>query len=128
MTKISKSKLNCAIVQGYWTTANSTVQKYKGRGCCQLNCAKLQRSSILQTQLCKSTKVLDAAISTVQSRHFNWYGYGCINCAGIQRSWGTHGVRGTSTTSVCTRLQQLIQEQEWKSINNKIKLLLLVNY
>ena len=27
-----------------------------------------------------------------------------------------------------TRLQQLIQEQEWKSINNKIKLLLLVNY
>ena len=75
VTKISKSKLNCAIVQGYWTAANSTMQKYKGRGCCKLNCAKVQRSWMLPAQLCKSTKVLDAAISTVQSRHFNWYGH-----------------------------------------------------
>ena len=67
VTKISKSKLNCAILQGYWTTANSTVQKYKGCGCCQLNCAKVQRLLILQTQLCKSTKVMHAAISSVQS-------------------------------------------------------------
>ena len=51
--KISKSKLNYAILQGYWTTANSTVQKYKGHGCCQLNCAKVQRSWMLQSQLCK---------------------------------------------------------------------------
>ena len=84
VTKISKSKLNCAIVQGYWTTANPTVQKYKGRGCCQLNCAKVQRSWMLQSQLCKSTKVVDAAISTVQK----YKGRGCcqLNCAKVQRS------------------------------------------
>ena len=41
-----------------------TVQKYKGRGCCQLNCAKVQGSSMLQTQLCTaSIKVVDGAIS-----------------------------------------------------------------
>ena len=33
--------------------AISTVQKYKGPGCCQLNCAKVQRSWMLQYQLCK---------------------------------------------------------------------------
>ena len=84
VTKISKSKLNCAIVQGYWTTANSTVQKYKGRGCCQLNCAKVQRSWMLPTQLCKSTKVVHAANSTVQK----YKGRACcqLNCAKVQRS------------------------------------------
>ena len=49
---------------------------------CKLNCAKVQRSWMLQTQLCKSTKV---AISTVQS----YRDIGCckLNCAKVQRSW-----------------------------------------
>ena len=52
---------------------------------CKLNCAKVQRSWMLQTQLCKSTKVLDAAISTVQK----YKGRGCcqLNCVKVQRSW-----------------------------------------
>ena len=64
--------------------ANSTVQKYKGRACCQLNCAKVQRSCMLPTQLCKSTKVVHAANSTVQK----YKGRACchLNCAKVQRS------------------------------------------
>ena len=52
---------------------------------CKLNCAKVQRSWMLPTQLCKSTKVVDTAISTVQK----YKGRGCcqLNCAKVQRSW-----------------------------------------
>ena len=46
--------------------ANSTVQKYKGRN---LNCAILQEYWMLQTQLCKGTKVVDATNSTVQTEY-----------------------------------------------------------
>ena len=121
------------------------MQKYKGRGCCQLNCAKVQRSWMLQSQLCKSTKVVDAAISTVQS----YRDIGCckLNCAKVQRSWmlptqlcnhviidhvhiyvcGRGNYVGRNTARVtgykyyeCMYLQQLIQEQEWKSINYDI--------
>ena len=60
---------------------DSTVQKYKGRPCCKLNCAKVQRSTMLQTQLCKSTKVVLVADSTVQK----FKGHPCckLNCAKV---------------------------------------------
>ena len=60
------------------------MQKYKGRACCQLNCAKVQRSCMLPTQLCKSTKVLHAANSTVQK--YKGRASCQLNCAKVQRS------------------------------------------
>ena len=53
---------------------------------CKLNCAKVQRSWMpLPAQLCKSTKVVYAANSTVQK----YKGRGCcqLNSAKVQRSW-----------------------------------------
>ena len=112
MTKISKSKLNCAIIKGYWTTANSTVQKYKGRGCCQLNCAKVQRS---QSQLCNPTGILDncklncANVQRSQSQLCNPTGIldNCkLNCAKVQRSWmlPTQLCKSTKVPAGCCNL------------------------
>ena len=38
--KYKGRNLNCAILQGYWITANSTVQKYKGCGAANLTVQK----------------------------------------------------------------------------------------
>ena len=54
---------------------------------CKLNCAKVQRLWMLPTQLCKSTKVVDTANSTVQK----YKGHACCNlkCAILQGYWIT---------------------------------------
>ena len=65
---------------------------------CKLNYAKVQRSSMLQTQLCKSTKVVHAANSTVQSTKVvhaanstvqKYKGCACckLNCTKVQMLW-----------------------------------------
>ena len=92
VTKISKSitqlcnpigildncKLNCAKVQRSWMLPTQLCKSAKV-SILQTQLCKSTKVSILQTQLCKSTKVVDTANSTVQK--YKGRAWCNLNCA-----------------------------------------------